>query len=63
MEDIWFFQCNIEFYLNEWTPKAVFSGVEVATSENASFGIHECNKIRFYTEKSNFLFLLCFYLQ
>ena len=32
--------------------------------ENTGFGVHEWNEIRSYTEKkSNFLFLLCFYLQ
>ena len=36
-----FFQCEIEFYFTEWTPKAVFSRVAVATSENTGFGVHE----------------------
>ena len=36
-----FFQCKIEFYFTEWTPKAVFSRVAVATSENTGFGVHE----------------------
>ena len=31
-----FFQCKIEFYFTEWTPKAVFS-----PSENTGFGVHE----------------------
>ena len=33
IEDIWVFQCKIEFYFIEWTPQAVFSQVAVATSE------------------------------
>ena len=48
---VFFFQCEIEFYFTEWTPKAVFSRVAVATSENTGFGVHEWNKIRCYTEK------------
>ena len=36
-----FFQCEIEFYFTEWTPKAVFSRVAVDTSENTGFGVHE----------------------
>ena len=38
IEDIWIFQCKIEFYFTEWTPNAVFSRVAVATSENNKFG-------------------------
>ena len=45
---IFFFQCKIEFYFTEWTPKAVFSRVAVATS----FGVHVWNKVRSYTKKS-----------
>ena len=63
IEDIWVFQCNIEFYFIEWTPQAVFSRVAVVTSENTDCGVHEWNEIQSYTEKSNFLFLLYFYLQ
>ena len=63
-EDIWVFQCKVEFYFTEWTPQAVFSRVAVATSENTDCGVHEWNKIQSYTEKkSNFLFRFCFYLQ
>ena len=38
VEDILFFQCKIEFYFTEGTPKAVFSRVKaaVALSENTS---------------------------
>ena len=43
IEDIWFFQCKIEFYFTEWTPNAVFSRMAVATSENTSFGVHDWN--------------------
>ena len=57
-EDIWFFQCKIKFYFTEWTPKAVFSRVTVAKSENTSFGVHEWNKIRSYTEKNH---IFCFF--
>ena len=77
IEAIWFFQCRIEFCITEWSPKAVFSWVAVATSANTSFGAHEGNKIRTYTEKIKqplcyhekkgdkklFLFLLFFHLQ
>ena len=54
IKDIWVFQCKIEFYFTEWTPQ-----------ENTDCGVHEWNKIQSYIEKkkSNFLFLLCFYLQ
>ena len=41
IEDIWIFQCKIEFYFTEWTPNAVFSRVAVATSEKTNFGVHE----------------------
>ena len=42
--------------------KAVFSQVAVATSDNASFGVHEWNKIRSYTEQNQiFCFFLYFY--
>ena len=54
VEDIWIFQCKIEVYISEWTPNAVFVRVAVATSENTSFGVHEGNKIRSYTEKNKF---------
>ena len=27
IEDIWLFQCKIDFYFTEWTPKVVFSRV------------------------------------
>ena len=49
-----FFQCKIEFYFTEWTPKAVFSRVAVATSENTGFCVHASNKIRSYTGKIKF---------
>ena len=58
MEDIWFFQCKIEFYFTEWTPKAVCSRVAVASSENTSFGVHEWNKIRSDTETNQ---IFCFF--
>ena len=35
-------------------PDAVFSRVAVATSENTSFSVHECNKIYSYSEKIKF---------
>ena len=54
IEDIWVFQCKIEFYFTEWTPQAVFSWVAVATSENTNCGVHEWNKIQSYTEKIKF---------
>ena len=41
IEDICIFQCKIEFYFIEWTPKRVFSRAAVATSENTGFGVHE----------------------
>ena len=44
MDDIWFFQCKIEFCFTEWTPKAVLSQMAVAMSENTSFGVHEWKK-------------------
>ena len=58
IEDIWVFQCKIEFYLTEWTPQAVFSRVAVATSENTDCGVHEWNKIQSYTEKNQ---IFCFF--
>ena len=54
LEDIWVFQCKIEFYFTEWTPQAVFSRVAVATNENNDCGVHEWNKIQSYTEKIKF---------
>ena len=36
-ENLIFFQCKIEFYFIEWTPKALFS---LATRENNAFGVH-----------------------
>ena len=62
-KDIWFFQCKIQFYFTQWTPKAVFSWVAVATSENTSFGImNEIIKIRSFSEKIKFAvsFMLLF---
>ena len=56
---IFFFQCKIDFYFTEWTPKAVVSRVAVATSENAVFGVNEWNKIRSYTEKNR---IFCFFM-
>ena len=53
IEDIWVFQCKIEFYFTEWTPQAVFSRVAEATSGNTDCGVHEWNKIQSYTEKKN----------
>ena len=29
MEDIWFFQCKIESYFTEWTPKAVLPFMKI----------------------------------
>ena len=52
-EDIWFFQCTIEFYFTEWTSNAVFSW-------NTTFGFHEWNKFDLTLKKFNFLFLTCF---
>ena len=54
IEDIWAFQCKIEFYFTEWTPQAVFLRVAVATSENTDCGVREWNKIQSYTEKLKF---------
>ena len=51
IENIWFFQCKIEFYFTKWTPDVLFSQVARASSENTSFGVHEWNKIGSYTEK------------
>ena len=40
---------------------AVFSRVAIAMNENTSFGVHEWNKIRSYTEKNLiFCFLYAF---
>ena len=50
MQVLVFMEIKIEFYFAEWTPKAVFSQVAVATSQNTGFGVHG-NKIRSYTEK------------
>ena len=41
------------------TKSSIFKSVE-DKSENITFGVHERNKNRFYTEKVFFLFLLCF---
>ena len=54
IKDISFFLCKIIFYFTEWTPKAVFSRVPLATNENTSFGVHEWNKIWSDTEKIKF---------
>ena len=55
IEDIWLFQCKIDFHFTEWTPKVVFSRVADTT-----FGVHEWKKIDLTLKKSNFLFLSCF---
>ena len=47
-------EIKFEFYFTEWTPKAVFSRVAVATSENTNFSVYEWYKIRSYTEKIKF---------
>ena len=49
-----FFQCKIEFYFTEWTPKAVFSRVAVATSGNASFVFIGETKSTYILIKINF---------
>ena len=54
IEDIWVFQCKIEFHFTVWSPQAVFSRVAVATSENIDCGIHERNKIQFHPKKLQF---------
>ena len=41
IEDIWVFQCKIEFYFTEWKPQAVFSRVAVAIRGNTDCGVHE----------------------
>ena len=43
IEDIWLFQCKIDFYFTEWT----------ATCENTTFGV-QWNKNWSYTEKVKF---------
>ena len=62
----WLFQCKIEFYFTEWTPKAGLSRVAVATSEVQVFGVHEWIKFDLTLIKSNILvdlvwltFILC----
>ena len=62
IEDIWVFQCKIEFYFTKWTPQAVFSRVAVATRENTDCWVHELNKIQSYTEKNNNKFSVSFML-
>ena len=54
IQDIWYFQCKINFI----SPKAVFSRVAVATSENTSFSVQEWNKIRSYTVTNQ---IFCFF--
>ena len=44
------FQCKIEFYFTHEYQNLYFT----ATSENTSFGVHEWNKIRSYTEKMKY---------
>ena len=66
------YQCKIDFYFTERTPKSSIFTSGGATSENITFGVHEPRvkilllvfmseiKIDFTLKKSNFLFLLCF---
>ena len=53
-----FFSVKSNFYFTEWTSKAIFSRVATVTSENTSFGVHEWNKNRSYTEKQSVSFML-----
>ena len=58
IEDIWVFQCKIEFYFTEWTPQAVFSRVAVAASVEIPIVVFMSEvKFSLTLKKSNFLFL------
>ena len=63
IENIEVFQCKIEAYFTEWTPNTVFSRVVVAMSEIQVLVFMSEIKFDLTLKKSNFLFLLCFYLQ
>ena len=54
IEDIWLFQCKIDFYFTEWTTKAVFSRVKIPL---LVFMSEKKNNLSL--KKSNFLFLFC----
>ena len=53
-----FFSVRMNFIFAECASTAVFSQVVVATSENISLGVHECNKIWSNTEKKSIFMLL-----
>ena len=58
--DIWLFQCKIEFYFTEWTPKVVFSRVAEPRVKIPLLVFMSEIKIDLTLKKLNFLFLLCF---
>ena len=60
IEDIWLFQCKIDFYFTEWTPKVVFSRVAEPRVKILLLVFMSEIKIDLTLKKSNFLFLLCF---
>ena len=60
MDDIWLFQCKIELYFTEWTPKVVFSRVAEPRVKIPLLVFMSEIKIDLTLKKSNFLFLLCF---
>ena len=60
IEDIWLFQCKIDIYFTEWTPKVVFSRVAEPRVKLLLLVFMSEIKIDLILKKSNFLFLLCF---
>ena len=60
IEDIWLFQCKIDFYFTEWTPKVIFSRVAEPRVKILLLVFMSEIKIYLTLKKPNFLFLLCF---
>ena len=60
IEDVWLFQCKIDFYFTEWTPKVVFSRVAEPRVKILLLVFMSEIKIDLTLKMSNFLFLLCF---
>ena len=56
IEDIWLFQCEIDFLFHRMNTKSSIFTSGGGTSENITFSVHEWNKNWSYTEKVKFSF-------
>ena len=55
IEDIWLYQCKIDFYFTNELQKQYFTSGE-ATSENTAFDVHEWNKKTIFHWKSQIFY-------